>query len=409
MKVLHINTLMTGGAALCSQRIALATKKAGVETKMLVCQGEVTDGVFKIERDQRIWNLHPILRKVKNRLKKLNIGRDEETMMYHISNLMHQSGQYEYVHVPISEYKALAEHPLVKEADIIHLHWVTGMIDYPSFFKKVRKPVVWTMHDKYPLAGLLHYVSEFHPVPECLKDIDDECKQIKRRAIGGLDNLHLVAISRLMERMSRESEVTKGLPVHLIHNGVDVNKFYRKDAKDVRRQLGIPEQNKVFLFSAYSIHDKNKGLKELILALEGMAHENITLVCVGQYDFVPETQLVIKCLGYIDNSERLSELYSMADYFVMPSFEETFAQTPLEAMACGTPVVAFPCSGAHDLINDENGVVCEAFIVDALRKGIETAMSRRYDCNAIRADVVERFSYERIGREYVKLYEAIRR
>ncbi|TAE46946.1 MAG: hypothetical protein EAY69_07690, partial [Cytophagales bacterium] len=55
-----------------------------------------------------------------------------------------------------SAYNILSHH-LVKEADIIHLHWVAHFLDYASFFKKINKPVVWTLHDKNPLNGGFHY------------------------------------------------------------------------------------------------------------------------------------------------------------------------------------------------------------------------------------------------------------
>lgn len=81
----------------------------------------------------------------------------------------------------------------------------------------------------------------------------------------------------------------------------------------------------------------------------------------------------------------------------------------MEAMACGTPVVAFPCSGAHDLINQENGVVCDDFTVEALAEGIRLAMSRTYDSKKIREDVINRLSYDKIAKQYVELYEKILR
>ena len=92
---------------------------------------------------------------------------------------------------------------------------------------------------------------------------------------------------------------------------------------------------------------------------------------------------------------------------MLPSFQEAFAQTPLEAMACGTPVIAFPCSGTRDLINDDNGIVCDDFTVEALEKGIEMAMKRTYDSNIIVEGLRNRFSYRQIGRQYLSLYQAI--
>ena len=97
----------------------------------------------------------------------------------------------------------------------------------------------------------------------------------------------------------------------------------------------------------------------------------------------------------------------MPYFFVLASSQETFAQVPLEAMACGTPVVASPCGVIPELINDQNGIICKDFTVESLVEGIQAAMNRHYDRERIRKDVVERFSYEKIAEQYVNLYESI--
>lgn len=410
MKVLHINTSLAGGAALCAQRIMNATSQCGVETKMLVCTGEPRNNIYKVDPTSTIWGKHPLLLRIKNLLIKLNLGHDYATMRFHVERTFETTQcPRVYYHLPYSEYQNLAEHPLVKEADVIHLHWVTGMIDYPSFFRKVKKPIVWTMHDKYPLAGLQHYVSQYHPLPKELESFDIESRRIKRSSMLKADNLHLVAISKVMMDLCAESDVTAGLPAHLIHNGIDAEKFRHTDATTLSQELSIPEGNKVFMFSAFSIHDPNKGLSELIKALESLHRSDITLLCVGQYTEVPTSAIDIHCLGYVGDSNRLSQIYSLADYFIFPSFEESLGQTPIESMACGTPVVAFPTGIIPELINEQNGIICSDFTVEALADVIREAMEREYNREAIREDVVNRFSYDNIAQQYVELYDSLLR
>ena len=79
----------------------------------------------------------------------------------------------------------------------------------------------------------------------------------------------------------------------------------------------------------------------------------------------------------------------------------------MEAMACGTPVIAFPCSGARDLINDKNGVVCEDYTVDALQGGIEKAIKHKFNGEEIRTDLLNRFSYDIIAKQYIELYKSL--
>ena len=90
----------------------------------------------------------------------------------------------------------------------------------------------------------------------------------------------------------------------------------------------------------------------------------------------------------------------------MPSFQEGFAQTPLEAMACGLPIVAFPCSGTEELINEKNGVRANDFTVSSLKQSITQAMNTQYDGNWIRQDVLKRFGINQIVEEYSEVYQS---
>lgn len=340
-------------------------------------------------------------------MRRLGFVIDEKYLVRRIEKRLCKNQQELYFHVPLSSYRNLPNHPLIQEADIIHLHWVSGMIDYPTFFKSIEKPIVWTMHDKHPLTGISHYLSKFNQVPDCVKDLDKKCVTIKEKSLCLTKNLHLVAISQMMEKLCQESIITKKFPVHLIHNGVDVEQFKQRTTKGLKQMLNIANENIVFLFSAGTLEDSNKGLKELIKALESISQQNISLVCIGSFKNIPTTTIDIKCLGYVRNCEELSALYSMANYFVLSSHEETFAQTPLEAMACGTPVIDFPCSGTSDLIRDVNGVICTDFTVQALKEAIELALTRDFDPNAIRQDVIARFSSDKIADKYLELYRSL--
>ena len=133
--------------------------------------------------------------------------------------------------------------------------------------------------------------------------------------------------------------------------------------------------------------------------------ENLTVICAGDEEYpIKSDRINLIKVGVVNNERLLSVFYSCSDFFVLSSFEESFGQTPLEAMACGIPVVAFPCGVTKELINDKNGIRCTDFSVDALVDGIKLAVGRKYNGEVIRKDVIERFSYDRIGRQYEELY-----
>ena len=148
-------------------------------------------------------------------------------------------------------------------------------------------------------------------------------------------------------------------------------------------------------------------MKALIEALEILNIPDTVLLCLGSFKTIPHSSFEIRCEGFVGNYRLQSLYYSAADYYVMPSYQEAFAQTPMEAMACGTPVITFPCSGARDLINRYNGVICDDFTVDALVNGIKQAMERKFNPGTIREDVINRFSYNKIAKQYIDLYKKV--
>jgi teichuronic acid biosynthesis glycosyltransferase TuaC len=97
---------------------------------------------------------------------------------------------------------------------------------------------------------------------------------------------------------------------------------------------------------------------------------------------------------------------------VLPSRAESFGAVLVEALACGTPVVATRCGGPEEIVTDEVGLLVPPENPVALAAAIEQILRQptRYDPAKLRAYALERFSWDRIAREYVDLYrEAILR
>lgn len=112
-------------------------------------------------------------------------------------------------------------------------------------------------------------------------------------------------------------------------------------------------------------------------------------------------------VGSLHGSRAMSVAYSCADYFVMPSKKEAFAQTPMESMACGVPAIVFPVSGTDELINSKNGVRAKNFTPQDLEVAIRQAMLTKYDAASIRQDMINRFSPEIIAKKYMEFYDEI--
>lgn len=398
-----------GGAGIAARRIHEALLKQGVESRMLVR--------FKKSDDDTITMAHPnmgLYRPPTNPLSK-KIVRAMRRRGRCLTKVEHYERQMELLDrqygaaftMPISNYN-LTNHPLLQWADIIHLHWIENYLDYPTFFSHVKKPVVWTFHDENIAYGGFHYSDEAERLKEPFATLENTFCRIKKDAFADArHDIHMVALSAMMEQFYHRHAIMSQYPVEIIHNGIRPEDFRLLDRHFCRETLGIPADKRVLCFCASDINDKHKGLDTLVRALESMHLPNVVLLCVGQ-GRLPQCDISVIGTGPIANPRLLSVAYSVADLFVMPSYQEAFAQAPLEAMACGCPVVAFPCSGTEELIQKDNGVRCSDFTEQAFVDGIGKALEQVYDHEAIRRNTLAQFDIALIAQQYINLYNRCR-
>lgn len=405
INVARITQTNLGGAGLCVQRLHDAYNSLyGNETLVIangVCYDESILIAKKDKRDKYNHDRSYIGTKIYHLLLRLKLVSKEIVFREKLDKIRRTRNFF--FTLPFSDYKNLGKLSNIKDADIINLHWVGDFVDLPSFVKNVSKPIVWSLHDENPARGGLHYDC---PYPE-YNALDKELQDVKIKALKKVQNLNIVVQSKKMKEFCLRSRVLGKYPITIIPNGVNVNQFVCKDKIEARNELDIPFDAKVFLFSSVDIYEKRKGLTSLISALEQLNDENVILLCVGKYHKIPKSKIKIRCLGFIDDYNTYSSIYSSSDYYVLSSFQESFAKTPLEAMACGVPVIAFPCSGVEDCIKDDTGVICGDFTIDALYEGIKKAQSKEYDREIIRNHVKKNFTFEMMAKRYRALYESI--
>lgn len=288
----------------------------------------------------------------------------------------------------------------VEWADVIHLHHIADYIDYPSFFGGVgRKPVVMTLHDENFFYGLAYYESNLQPQ----HPLERYYAELKRLAFSQAHNMGIVLLSEYFRKKFHGHQLLQGNEVRVINNAVDTTVYKPIPKTDARQRLGLSADDTLIVFSAFVVSDQRKGLDKLSEAVARIGNPRIRIVAVGKNIHHRSWPNVVE-MGFKDTAQSLCEVFSACDFFVMPSVQEAFALTPMQAMACGLPVVAFPVSGTSELINEHNGVVCTDFTVEALQEGIITLMSRSYDAAAIRQDMANRFSPMAIAQKYCSLY-----
>ena len=407
-KILHISTHDTGGAGLAALRLHLALLDQGIDSKMLVAEKKSNINSVIIANESTINKYIPpknsIIRFFKVCLRKIGIGITKfEIIKGKVSQLQKKYPViYSY---PISSYE-LHKHPLVQDADLIHLHWIENFVDFETFFTNINKPIVWTFHDLNPMFGGFHHFRKRQNYYKYYKDIEDYLYDIKVKSIAKAVNLNIVAISDQMKHLIETSELYKKYNTSLIHNSVDGSKFKLFEKEIIRKTLCLPEDKKILLFVNTYLNDSEKGLETAISAINSLHLTDILLVCVGE-GVIPECECTTIQFHSVQDSIWLSMLYSAADLLIFPSFQEAFAQTPLEALCCGTPVVITPVSGAKDIINYNNGVISKDYSPENFAKSIMTALSKNYDSNMLRSYVLNNYNPQRIAQLYSDLYYSV--
>lgn len=395
MKILHISNNDSSGAGLCAYRLHTAMKLEGIDSRILVFRKTHNNdtSVMEVFKYRKF-----IYRCFHALLRKMGIYTFEYDRLVQMSQQNHTC----YTR-PVSPFD-LSNHPWVLDADIIHLHWVDDFFDQIKFIQKIKKPIVWTIHDENLFYGISHYSN---------KIIDDnpleiKYRELKRKMVANSHNLNFVLLSNFFVRKFAQTSILQKHRVKVIPNSVDCSKYKFIAKKAAQNSLGLKSDFVYFVFVAYSITDERKGLDKLIHAVDDLNKENdkYRIVAVGDNKGFLGHRTVIET-GLIHDSHKMSVWFSAADYFVMPSLQEAFSQSPIEAMACGKPAIVFPVSGTEELITTKNGIVCEGFSKSDLLNGIKKALNKEFDSNEIRRDVSERFSAQTIVKEYTDFYKQI--
>ncbi len=307
----------------------------------------------------------------------------------------------------------LEKHPFVQEADIVHLHWVSNMIDVQTFFGSIGKPVVWTIRDENPMMGFYH-IRRDQPVNAARdeKIMDEYVRKMKASSIALCKDLTFVALCGGLKDVIKDSEIGANRAVVVIPNAIDCETFLPNRREETRADYAIAPDETVLLFIAQALSMKHKGLPELLQALSVLDRSNrkFTLLCIGNGkipDGVPSDVRVVAA-GFVSSQEKLSRLYSAADVMVSPSYSETFGKTMAEALACGTPVVSYPNLGAKDLIvENSDGCVAEAFNPYAFARALDKCLSLKFDRAVLHERTRKRFLPQSVSEKHLELYKEI--
>lgn len=314
-----------------------------------------------------------------------------------------------------------------KKIDIVHFHNIhsnyLGINDIADI-SKYCKAVVFTLHDMWLLTGGCTHAMD------CVEWKNSGCRNCqgnivignrfafagkilvsKKNVLAG-KNYYFTVPSEWLYNLCKESYLEKER-ISVIYNGVNLDTFKMKDKNSLRIQYQIPENRNIIVFAANGANNVFKGFSHLLRALEKVKNKKqYLLLIIGNHEklnFCREYE--IREFGYVRLAEKLNDIYALADIYITPSLADTFPLTSLEAMASGTPVLAYATGGICELVNELSGWLVESGNIDALGKKLqeifehkETLIEKSLGARQ-RAETL--FSEKKMLEQYKRLYQNI--
>lgn len=310
-----------------------------------------------------------------------------------------------------------------KMADIIHLHWINAGFVNMRHFKKIKKPMVWTMRDMWPMTGGCHYAMECiayetgcGKCPQLGSKYSFDLSKIvlsrKKKYIP--KDIKLVGISTWLSECASKSSLFHDFDIRTIPNNVDCHEFYPIPKDTARKLLGLPLDKRIILAGAQNMNDFHKGFNKYIQSLFYLENERKYLLFFGKLDIslLKNSGFEYTSLGFLNDTISLRLAYSAADVFVAPSLMDAFGKTLAESMACGTPVVCFNATGPKDIVDHKkNGYLAYPFDPQDLARGVKWVLEdeKRFlelSINA-REKVEDYFDIQIVAKQYQSLYQEI--
>jgi glycosyltransferase involved in cell wall biosynthesis len=308
-------------------------------------------------------------------------------------------------------------------------HSLADHIAFPLFLRGLRPDLVHIPLNRVPMLMIKPYVVTIHDLANIFHEEEASSFRMHLRKFrfrrGLVRANRVIAVS---EATRRDCEMHMGVPperIRRVYNAPDPGFQATTSGCQTDDQQRIMERYQVqypFLLYAGNIR-RHKNVPRLVEAFavvrEQMAshpvYKDLRLIIIGdtisQYPLVRQTVIksrvehVVRFLGFVP-FETLRCFYEMAAAFVFPSRYEGFGLPPLEAMACGTPVVTSNVSSLPEVVDDAAILVNPENVFDIARGISQVLLDETLRADLIRRgrEQAARFSWERTAQQVLEIY-----
>ncbi len=301
--------------------------------------------------------------------------------------------------------------------DIVHIHIVhshdVNLETLVQYLNVKGKKIIWTMHDCWLYTGYCPYYT--YARCDKWKEECHDCKlrkryswfldhsksnfEKKKNILANKENITFVTPSKWLAEDAKKSFLKEN-KIEVIPNGIDLNLFKPVET-DLKKKLGL-EDKKIILSIAMNVSER-KGYND-ILEVAKILDDEYRIVMVGLPKEIIST-LPSNIVGFerTESKEQLVEFYNIASCFLNPTHEDNYPTVNIEAISCGTPVVAYSVGGASEVITKDTGISVKENDIEGLMNAINIICNKDYK-ESCREYALNHTSKEMMLESYYKLY-----
>ena len=401
-----------GGAAVVTYRLMNGLRRAGIDASMLVYTRYLQDS-----------NVHLISSRLE---------RGVRFVLERVGIMRHNGFNRENLFkVSTASYGVdISSHPLVREADVVLLAWVSqGLFSFKALDRlhRMNKPIVWVMHDMWCMTGICHHAlgcenftgecgnCKFLGFKASPDDLSHRVWKRKNEAYSRVP-ITFVAVSSWLAEMAGKSSLLRDKPVEVIHNAFPISTFNTVITPD-RLPFGMRQDTRYILMGAARLDDP---IKDLPLAVEALniifdEHPEVANTTMAVFfgslrdnDALSELRFPHIWVGRIKDQQTLRDVFAAGDVVISTSTFECLPGTLIEGQASGCVPVSFGYDGRRDIITHKvNGYIARRGDARDFADGIRWALNARLDPEALHREVGERFAADAIASKFIALFRRL--
>jgi glycosyltransferase involved in cell wall biosynthesis len=328
-------------------------------------------------------------------------------------------------------YNYLGTRKLIKtiktfKPDIVQLYSLHGFyinsFKLLSYLKKHQIKVVYSMIDEYPYMGkccysydCLKFQTECSQCP-MKKDYPeswffDRSKEIfyrKKNIYTDFKSIVFTGPGWVCGR-AKTSAIMKEQRIEELDEPINYEEmFYPRDTQQLKKDLNIPDENRIILTVADMRYERKGGKYFLQVAEKLVNKKDLTFVFIGFRETMITTPQNVITIAFVKSQDLLAEYYSMADLFVCTSLADTMPNVCLDALGCGTPLCGFAEAGTSFTASPEYGTFTPTYDIDALARVIEGTPKKNIQrSQACMSYARSRFSTEVVFDKLMSIYKSL--